>query len=75
MEKMLLKRVDIPNAADIDVALKHGALGIGIALLDLLDGLHDRVAEHDLVAGRPAETRILVLVAHTVPYLFVLPNT
>ena len=25
MEKMLLKRVDIPNAADIDVALKHGA--------------------------------------------------
>jgi NADH-quinone oxidoreductase subunit F len=25
MEKMLLKRVDIPNATDIDVALKHGA--------------------------------------------------
>ena len=25
MEKMLLKRVDIPNSADIDVALKHGA--------------------------------------------------
>ncbi len=25
MEKMLLKRVDIPNAADIDVAQKHGA--------------------------------------------------
>ncbi len=25
MEKMLLKRVDIPNSTDIDVALKHGA--------------------------------------------------
>jgi len=25
MEKMLLKRVDIPNATDIDVAVKHGA--------------------------------------------------
>ena len=25
MEKMLLKRVDIPNAEDIDVAVKHGA--------------------------------------------------
>ena len=25
MEKMLLKRVDIPNSTDIDVAMKNGA--------------------------------------------------
>jgi NADH-quinone oxidoreductase subunit F len=28
MEKMLLKRVDIPNAADIDVAMQHGAYAV-----------------------------------------------
>ncbi len=28
MEKMLLKRVDIPNANEIDVALKHGAYAV-----------------------------------------------